>query len=226
MPSGPGVAFILMSHLARDHHSALPEILARHTDMQVKTAEDGEQIEQNTVYVCPPNHLLTVFDRSIRLTPRASDQQRKPIDVFLSSLAEDYNEAAVGILLSGSGTDGALGIKAIKERGGLTMAQGIDGTGSMHSDMPDAAIAFGVVDIVAPVEEIPSRLADYADSFRAMETKAIEESDQEAGEGSRAGYEPIYRLLLSQIGHDFSGYKEKTFSRRVRRRMQVLGLTR
>src|SRR5207248_2340002 len=97
---------------------------------------------------------------------RLSERQHKPIDVFLSSLGEDCNEAAIGILLSGSGNDGALGMKAIKERGGLTVAQGVDGQGPQHREMPDAAIASGVVDMVAPVEQIPARLAEYVHSFR------------------------------------------------------------
>src|SRR5262245_5598552 len=158
MPSDTGLAFILVSHLARDYQSVLPEIVARHASMPVRTAHDSDRLEPNTVYVCPPNHILTVEDGQIRLTSRAADQQRKPIDVFLSSLAEACNEAAIGILLSGSGSDGALGIKAIKERGGLTIAQGGDGKGPLHRDMPDAAIATGVVDIVAAVEDIPGRL--------------------------------------------------------------------
>jgi two-component system, chemotaxis family, CheB/CheR fusion protein len=223
MPAKSGMAFIVVSHLARDYQSLLPEIVSRHAQMRVKGAEDGEDIDLDTVYVCPPNHVLTVENHKLQLTPRLSDQQRKPIDVFLSSLAEDYAEAAVGILLSGSGSDGALGMKAIKERGGLTIAQGGDGHGPLHSDMPDAAIASGIVDIVAPVEQIPDRLANYAHSFRLLEGQTAREEDSA---DLRQRYKPIYRVLLNQVGHDFSGYKEKTFSRRVRRRMQVVGITR
>jgi two-component system CheB/CheR fusion protein len=111
-------------------------------------------------------------EADIALTLRLSEQPHKPIDVFLSSLAEDFAEASIGILLSGSGSDGALGMKAIKECGGLTVAQGGNGKGPLHSQMPDAAIASGMVDIVARVEQIPSRLADYAHSFRLLESKA------------------------------------------------------
>jgi two-component system, chemotaxis family, CheB/CheR fusion protein len=224
-PADTGMAFILVSHLARDYQSLLPEIVARHARMRVTAASDGEVIEPNTVYVCPPNHILTVEDHTLQLTPRLSDQQHKPIDVFLSSLAEDYAESAVGILLSGSGSDGALGMKAIKERGGLTVAQGGDGKGPMHSEMPDAAIASGAVDVVAPVEQIPSRLAEYARRFMLLERKASEEAEGVDGAALMERYQPIYRLLTKQVGHDFSGYKEKTFTRRVRRRMQVVGIT-
>lgn len=224
-PPDTGMAFIVVSHLARDYHSLLPSIVARHARMAVTAATDGAEIERNTVYVCPPNHVLTVENHSLQLTPRLSDEQHKPIDVFLSSLAEDYAEAAVGILLSGSGSDGALGIKAIKERGGLTVAQGGDGKGPLHSEMPDAAIASGTVDIVASVEEIPSRLVEYARSFHELEVASDAQTDHaDADAGER--YQPIYRLLLNQVKHDFSGYKGKTFGRRVRRRMQVVGVTR
>jgi two-component system CheB/CheR fusion protein len=92
-PADTGMAFILVSHLARDYQSLLPEIVARHARMRVTAASDGEDIEPNTVYVCPPNHILTVENHTLRLTPRSSDQQHKPIDVFLSSLAEQYAES-------------------------------------------------------------------------------------------------------------------------------------
>ena len=226
MPADTGMAFILVSHLARDYHSLLPEIVARDSAMPVQTAEHGVAIAPNNVYVGPPNHILTVEEGALRLAPRPAGQLRNPIDVFLGSLAEAYGEAAVGILLSGSGSDGALGIKAIKERGGLTVAQGPDGRGPLHSDMPDAAIASGVVDIVSPVEEMAARLADYSRSFRVLEAKAAEEADDAAEAAELERYAPIYRLLLRQVGHDFSGYKDKTFTRRVRRRMQVVGVTR
>jgi two-component system CheB/CheR fusion protein len=225
MPADTGMAFIVVSHLARDYQSLLPEIVARHARMHVTAAGDDAQIEGNTIYICPPNHILTVEPHTLRLTPRLSDQQHKPIDVFLSSLAEAYGEASVGVLLSGSGSDGALGMKAIKERGGLTVAQGgVDGTGPLHSEMPDAAIASGAVDIVAPVEQIPARLAEYANSFRLLE-RASQEAEQTDSTALLERYQPIYRLLANHVGHDFSGYKEKTFTRRVRRRMQVVGVT-
>jgi two-component system CheB/CheR fusion protein len=225
MPADTGMAFILVSHLARDHHSLLPEIVARHSAMPVRTAEHGAAIAPNNVYVGPPNHILTVADGTLRLTPRPAGQLHNPIDVFLSSLAAACGDAAIGILLSGSGSDGALGIKAIKEHGGLTLAQGPDGRGPLHSDMPKAAIASGAVDIVAPVEEMPARLADYAQSFRILEAKTQQDA-QETADDDREAYVPIYQLLIRQVGHDFSGYKEKTFTRRVRRRMQLAGFTR
>jgi two-component system, chemotaxis family, CheB/CheR fusion protein len=127
--------------------------------------------------------------------------------------------AAVGIVLSGSGNDGTLGIKAIKEQGGLTLAQGPDGKGPMQSGMPDSAIAAGVVDLALPVEAMPGRLADSARRFAALEgSPTARHQELESG---AASHEAICQLLRNQVGHDFSGYKENTFARRVQRRMEV-----
>src|SRR5882672_11423200 len=167
MPADTGLAFILVTHLARGHHSSLADILSRHTALPVRDPEDGEEIASDHIYVGPPDHILTVLDGRIRLHERSSDQQRRPIDVFLSSLAEDCDESCVGILLSGAGTDGTLGIKAVKERGGFTLAQGGDGHAPAQTGMPDTAIAAGVVDLVVPVEKMAERLADYARSLKS-----------------------------------------------------------
>ena len=122
MPTDTGMGFALVTHLARGQASSLVEILRRYTRMPVKTGVDRAVLNPNEVYVCPPDHIMTVTDGRLRLQLRADEAQRKPIDVFLSSLAEHYNEAAVGILLSGGGSDGTLGIKAIKEQGGQRSA--------------------------------------------------------------------------------------------------------
>jgi two-component system CheB/CheR fusion protein len=223
MPPTTGMAFVLVSHLPPDHDSLLTDILRRHTVMQVHTAKGGQRIEPNAIYVCPPNQILTVDEGALHLMPQPAERQRKPIDVFLASLAAACAQASVGVVLSGSDSDGALGIKAIKEAGGLTLAQGSDGSKPLYSDMPNAAIAGGVVDIIASIEEMPSRLANYAQHFGELEAKVSDDSEK-IGAGMANGYQPIYRILLNQVGHDFSGYKDKTFARRVRRRMQVLQL--
>jgi two-component system CheB/CheR fusion protein len=219
-----GLAFVLVTHLARGQHSSLKEIVSRYTSIPVHEAGNGELILPNHVYVGPPDYILTVEGDSIQLHPRSSDLQRRPIDVFLSSLAEEYGENAVGILLSGGGTDGTLGIKAIKGRGGLTIAQGSNGSGPIQSGMPDNAIAAGVIDFVLPVEKMAGCLADHVQALTApLSGAAASETlnDHQEEELRRK----ICQILLKQVGHDFSGYKEKTFMRRVRRRMQVLQLS-
>ena len=171
MPADTGMAFILVSHLARDVESVLPDIVRRHTKMRVVAAADAMAIEPDTIYAAPANGILTVSGGKLVVVQRATDHQQRPIDVFLSSLADDFGEAAVGVVLSGADSDGTLGIKAIKESGGLTVAQGSDGSKPLYRQMPGAAIASGLIDIVAPVEDMGSRLADYAARFRAEEPR-------------------------------------------------------
>lgn len=223
MSAETGLSFVVITHLARGHVSALVEILSRYTAMPVKSAADGVKLQPNELHVCPPDHIMTMVDGELRLQLRADEAQRKPIDVFLSSLAEEHGEAAVGILLSGGGSDGTLGIKAIKERGGLTLAQGGDGDGPLQTGMPDTAIAAGVIDLVLSVEDMAPRLAEYARNFGKIGS-LIDEEDRPEGDDAvkRDAYQPIYRMLQNHLGHDFTGYKEKSFQRRVRHRMQVL----
>jgi two-component system CheB/CheR fusion protein len=157
IPADTGLGFALVTHLARGHASALPEILGRSSSIPVQPAADGAILAPNVLHVCPPDHIMTIVDGRLRLQVRTGESQRKPIDVFLSSLAEQHGLMVIGVLLSGGGSDGTLGMKAIKERGGLTLAQGSDGSGPIQASMPDTAIAAGVVDLVLPVEEMGAR---------------------------------------------------------------------
>jgi two-component system CheB/CheR fusion protein len=220
MPTDTGMAFVIVTHLPLGRESDLPEIVSRYTKIRTSVAGSNQVVEPDHVYVSPPDHILTIEHGCIRLKAREDAVQRKPIDVFLSSLANDRGEAAVGILLSGSGSDGALGMKAIKEHGGFTLAQGPDGTGPQHSEMPAAAISSGVVDLVVPAEEMAARLAEFARAFESSDDDVSRADDLAFEEHQRR----ICEILLKRVGHDFSGYKERTFQRRVRRRMQVLQL--
>nr|WP_255467927.1 CheR family methyltransferase [Reyranella sp. CPCC 100927] len=220
MPADTGMAFILVTHLARGVPSALPEILARYTPMPVLSATDGASVEADHVYVCPADHILMVAGGRMHLHARASEIQRKPIDVFLSSLSEERGESAIGILLSGGGSDGTLGLKAIKERGGLTVAQGADGSAPIQASMPDTAIAAGVVDLVLPIEHVAERLLGIIGDQAPLDEAAGAQA--EAAADVAASRDAICQILLNQVGHDFRGYKDKTFMRRVRRRMQVM----
>jgi two-component system CheB/CheR fusion protein len=220
MPVDSGLAFLLMTHMAQGQESALPEILGRATKIPVANATDGQVIKPDHIYVCPPDNVLLVRNGKLVLQPIESERQKKPIDIFLSSLAGDRGEDAIGVVLSGGGSDGTLGIKAIKESGGFTLAQGRDGgAGPQQSFMPDAAIAAGVVDVIAPVEEMAGRLTEFARGARVL-SDMEEEGPAPATEGD--DFSEIYRILSRQVGHDFSGYKQKTFFRRVNRRMHVV----
>jgi len=215
MPAETGMAFVIVMHLDPTHESWLAEILARRTSMRVTAVRDGDLIEPERVYVLPPAAILTVSEGRLHLRERgAGAAERAPVDIFFNSLAEDCGENAVGIVLSGGGSDGTLGIKAIKESGGLTLAQGSNRTEPRFRDMPESATATGLVDLVVPVEEMPERLVRYLRSEGAIE-----------GERIAAAMGKIYDILRGRIGHDFSEYKDKTFARRLQRRMQVLQLT-
>ena len=187
--------------------------------MPVISAGDGMVVEADHVYVCPADHILMLAGGQLHLHSRASEIQRKPIDVFLSSLSEERGETAIGILLSGGGSDGTIGLKAIKERGGLTIAQGTDGTAPLQASMPDTAIAAGVVDLVLPTEQIAERLEQIVQNSRIGDD---EPTTEEANADLAQSRDTICQILLDRVGHDFRGYKDKTFMRRVRRRMQVV----
>ena len=222
-PTDTGLAFVIVTHLAPDRESLLPEIVARFTPMPVLPVRDGQAVEANHVYVLPENALIDVADGVLHLRPLdPARRERKPIDIFLASLARDCGEYCAGIVLSGGDGDGTLGVKAVKERGGLTLAQVGDGGGPAHPDMPQSAIVSGMIDFAVPAEEMGARLADFARSLEALDG---DDPARSGGEDRVADARPeIYRLLRAQIGHDFSGYKTRTFNRRVQRRMQVCGL--
>ena len=226
MPPDSGMAFVVILHLPPDRKSMLPEILGRWTSMPIIEAGEGCLVEANHVYVPPAGVVVTLRDGRLHPHKPGLNEPREPtpIDLFFDSMATELAEDAIGIVLSGTGSDGALGLKSIKARGGLTLAQGgAPMTGSIpaqHGGMPASAIATGAVDIVAPVELMPGRILAVREAHHALTGPA--EPPIEQTEAARLA---ICDLLRRQLGHDFTGYKEKTFMRRVQRRMQVLSLT-
>lgn len=223
MPDDPGMAFVMVTHLTPGRESLLTEILARYTRMPVVEAMDGRELEANHVYVLQPDTLLTIEDGGLRT--RAKDDKKgdhHPIDIFFSSLANECGENAIGIVLSGSGNDGTLGIRAINEAGGLTIAQGTDGSGPRHEGMPSSAIASGLVDLVLPVEAMPPWLMDYVRGSGAMLDEPCEEGGQVHQTDNEKARAAICSILVQHVGHDFSEYKSKTLMRRVWRRIQIL----
>jgi two-component system CheB/CheR fusion protein len=216
MPAQPGIAFIVVTHLAPDRESLLHEVIARYTDLTVAVAEDGAQVRENCVYVLPADAIISISDRRLQLRKsNATRRERKPIDILFSSLAIDQEECAASVVLSGGDGDGALGTKAIKEHGGLTMAQVSDGHGPQHASMPDSAISTGFVDFALPADQMGPKLAEFA--------RMLAEGEDDPGPRANksAARLEICAILRNQLGHDFSGYKSKTFFRRVQRRMQV-----
>jgi len=203
-------------HLAPDHESALAQLLARHTRMSVEQVRDNTKVVPNRVYIIPPNATLTIKDSVLQVTSPAEPRGRRmPIDSLFLSLAEDRGELAVCIMLSGTGTDGTLGLRAIKEHGGMAMAQTLES--AKYDAILRSAIATGLVDHVLPVEEMPAKLMEYAAHINTLNSKPNSIRDQ-----IRTHLGKIHGLLRRRAGHDFSQYKESTFARRLERRMKAL----
>ncbi len=156
----PGMAFILVQHLAPDHKSILTDLLRRYTRMQVFEVEDGMAVRPNCTYIIPPNRDMAFLNGSLQLLEPSSPRgQRMPIDFFFRSLAQDQHERAIGIVLSGTGSDGTAGVRAIKGEGGMVMVQNPAST--EYDGMPRSAIATGLVDYELPPAEMPAQLIDY-----------------------------------------------------------------
>lgn len=212
----PCMAFVLVQHLAPDHKSMLTELIRRYTRMQVFEVEDGMRVQPNCAYIIPPNYDLAFMQGALHLMePLAPRGQRLPIDYFFQSLADDQNELAIGIVLSGTGSDGTQGVRAIKDAGGMVMAQN---TASSEFDgMPRSAIATGLVDYQLPPAEMPAQLIAYV--LHAL--GKLPRSGVPATPKTEGALKKIYLLLRAQTSHDFSQYKPSTIYRRIERRMAV-----
>ncbi len=219
MPADSGMAFVLVQHLDPNLKSLLVEIIARHTAMPVAEAENGVRVAANTVTIIPPNATLTIKSGILRVErPAPPRSDRWPINSFFSSLAEDQGENAVCIVLSGTGSDGTMGVSAIKEHGGLAMAQSEYDHVAM-SGMPESAAATGLVDFVLHAEEMPAKLLQY---YRHLNDVASRKSADGLRLDAPDHLVTITGLLRARLGHDFSRYKTNTIIRRIQRRMQVL----
>lgn len=218
MPTDSGMAFILIQHLAPDHGSILTELIGHSTAMPVMEARTGTAVVPNSIYVIPPNATLTIAQGRLRVTkPAPPRESRHPIDTFMYSLAEDVAENAACVILSGSGSDGAQGLAAIKEHGGITLAQAQFDETAM-SGMPSSAAATGLVDHVLPVDAMAAKLIQYQQHL--ADVRARKGSDGIREEAQRH-LDEVCALLDQGVGHDFSQYKEGTLVRRIQRRMQV-----
>ncbi len=220
LPAECGLSFVIVTHLSPDRESLLHQIVGRFTKMSVMVARDGVRLKPGCVYVMPEGAALAIHDGRLQLIDAdASHRQRRPVDLFFVSLAEDQHENAVGIVLSGGDGDGTLGVAAIKQAGGITLAQASDGSAPLNPEMPASAIASGQIDFAVPVEQMGPLLMQLAQRLRSFEE--LVETVPGESEQFRVQAE-ISRLLRNQTGHDFAGYKNRTFVRRVARRMAVL----
>ena len=219
LPADLGTAFVVNTHLDPDHPSELVPILARHTRMPVAEVTDAVPIEPDHVYVVAPNRQLMVADGEIATVAFEEPRGRRaPIDWFFRSLAEHHRDD-FAVVLSGSGSDGTIGIRAMKGAGGIVLVQ--DPEEAEYASMPRSAIATGCVDVVAPVAELAERLAALARGGQRPGEPASE-SESETSETVRR----ILVYLHARTGHDFSSYKTPTILRRLTRRMQINHLDR
>ena len=212
----PGMAFVLVQHLAPVHKSILVELIRRYTRMQVFEVSDGMKVEINCTYIIPPNCDMAFLHGALQLLEPVSPRgQRLPIDFFFRSLAQDQHERAIGIVLSGTGSDGTLGLRAIKGEGGMAMVQTPDST--EYDGMPKSAIATGLVDYELPAKQMATELMRYA--VHAFGIRP--ESDSVPAPKAENAFKKVFVLLRAQTGHDFSSYKPSTIHRRIERRMAV-----
>ena len=214
MPQNPGMAFVVIQHLDPTHVGILPELLQRVTSMKVLQAADQLTVKLNHIYVIPPNKSLTILNGALHLfAPIQTRWLRLPIDIFFRSLALDRLGKSVGIILSGMGSDGSLGIKSIKEQQGFVLVQ--DPATAKFNSMPLNATEAVLVDIVAPVEELPAKLITLL-----QHTLEIQK-DSDINVKNRSSLQKIIILLREHTGHDFLLYKKTTLMRRIERRKGV-----
>ncbi|AZO53749.1 MULTISPECIES: CheR family methyltransferase [unclassified Mesorhizobium] len=214
VPADSGFAYVVIQHLDAEHESVLASIIQRCTSIETQPAAEGIEIERNKIYVIPPGVSVTVGKHRFHVAKMAPTRARRtPIDDFFTSLALEQGEHAAGVILSGTGSDGTIGLRAIKERGGLTLAQ----ESAEYDGMMRSAVQSGLVDMVLPAEEMADKLVSY---FRHSSRTEGERDRHKRDVGEQLSR--IAALLRMRTGHDFSGYKDNTILRRIQRRMQVL----
>ena len=216
LPANTGMGFVLVQHMAPRSHSMLPEILARTTRMPVTEVQEGTRVQPDRIYITPPDLLMTLEEGVLHLASRTEPRGlARPIDVFLRSLAQDEGSRAIGVILSGTASDGVLGLQAIKAEGGVTFAQDLES--AKYAGMPESAIAAGVVDFVFSPEKIARKLAGLAQHHPLpVAPHPVKEAEPTLEEGS---FNQILMMLKMGAGLDFTHYKHTTIKRRLRRRM-------
>jgi chemotaxis methyl-accepting protein methylase len=215
VPVGSGMAFVVVQHLDPTHEGIMAELLQRVTGMKVTQVKDHTKVRPNCVYVIPPNKDMSILHGVLHLLePAAPRGLRLPIDFFFRSLAQDQHERSIGVVLSGMGSDGTLGLRAIKEQGGLALVQ--EPATAKFDGMPRSAVDAGLADIVARADELPGKIITYL-----QRTPIIARTRLGLEEKAQSALEKAVILLRAHTGHDFSFYKRNTLYRRIERRMGI-----
>ncbi len=220
MPPDSNMAFVVIQHLSPKHKSIMASLVDKHTRMTVEQIENGAKLEPNHVYLNPPGKNVAVFNLRLHLMePVKTSAINMPVDFFFRSLSEDRGEKAIGIIMSGTASDGTLGIKAIKGEGGMVMVQRPDT--AKYDGMPRSAIETGLVDFILPVEKMPETLIHYAKHPFLESLDKIKLAEPPV----KNQIQKIFALIRSATGHDFSHYKANTIARRIERRLAVHQIT-
>ncbi len=215
VPDDSGMAYVVVQHLDPTHKGIMPELLQRASTMTVVQVMEQQMVEKNCVYVIPPNKDMTILHGVLHLMePIAPRGLRLPIDSFMRSLALDMQDAAVGVILSGMGSDGTLGLRAIKENAGLALVQ--DPASAKFDGMPRSAIDAGLADIIASAEDLPDKIITYMRYVPPATMPTLAATDK-----ANSGLEKVISILRSHTGHDFFQYKKSTLYRRIERRMAI-----
>src|SRR5262245_1255234 len=221
VPGDLGLTYVVVVHLAPDHESELAGILARRTSMHVAEVNDDKTLElqPNNVYVIAPDRTLVIGDTTISAAPFANNRDRRAaIDVFFRSLAEHHGDG-FAVILSGGGSDGAVGAKAVKEAGGVVLVQ--DPREATHEGMPRAAIAAEVADLVLPVRQLVANLVELSRHKEQLAPLIRPVAEPMIDQDGEAALKRIFEVVRARTGHDFSRYKRATILRRLGRRMQL-----
>ena len=222
-PADSGMAFVVVQHLDPTHKGMMPELLQRVTSMPVTQVRDRMKVKRDCIYVIPPNKDLSLLHGVLHLIdPVAPRGLRLPIDFFLRSLADDQHERAIAVILSGMGSDGTLGLRAIKEFAGLVLVQ--NPATAKFDGMPGSAINAGLADIVAEARDLPQRILDFL--TRVPQSGPGKPAPEPESPAQKSGLDKIVILLRARTGHDFSSYKKSTIYRRIERRMGIHQLAR
>ena len=221
MPPNSGLSFVVIQHLSPDYKSLMADILGKHTEMAVHQAENGMSIQPDTVYLIPPKKYMTLQGNQLILSDYAPGTLNHPIDVFFSSLAEERREHSIVVVLSGTGSDGTNGVKAVKEHGGLVIAQAPES--AKFDGMPRSVINTGLADFVLSPEEIAEEILNFSATPMLLRTPQndgpLSEEDELFSEEETLSH--IYTILKNASGIDFTYYKRSTILRRIERRMLV-----
>jgi two-component system CheB/CheR fusion protein len=227
-PIDTGAAFVVIQHLSPDHKSMMSNLLARHTTMPVIMVEQDTLIEADNVYLIPPASIMDIKKGYLHLSPKSPRGLTLPIDIFFASLAENYGNHAIGIVLSGTGSDGTRGASSINALGGFLLAQ--EPITARFDGMPKSFINTGFVDVILPPEELANRVVAHINHLTIVEPPTVNAENDTAISQLDLTYEEVLERLMQLVqqisGIDFREYKSTTVMRRIERRMQVKRITR